>query len=88
MPAPDPAITLDAASATVLLQSVNNALVQGANGMTVISEQLRYDYMDRSKRVSFADATGVRHVEESGSGAARYLASMTSPLQGVAVKTS
>lgn len=36
-------------------------------------ENLRYDYLEGKDKVSFAESTGVRHVEESGSGRTRLL---------------
>jgi hypothetical protein len=37
------------------------------------AENLRYGYLVGKDRVSFAESTGVRHVEESGSGRSRII---------------
>lgn len=37
------------------------------------AENLRYGYLVGKDRVSFAESTGIRHTDESGSGAARRL---------------
>lgn len=44
-----------------------------ADGADHYAENLRYGYLTGKDRVSFAEATGVRHVEESGSGRVRQL---------------
>ena len=43
------------------------------DGADHYAENLRYGYLVGKDRVSFAESTGVRHVEESGSGRARQL---------------
>lgn len=48
-----------------------NGAQHAANGLTVLVEAMRYGYQTGKDRVSFAEATGVRHVEESGSGRVR-----------------
>lgn len=42
-----------------------------ADGAGAFAENLRYDYLEGKERVSFAESTGVRHVEESGAGRSR-----------------
>ena len=37
------------------------------------AENLRYDYLVGKNRISFAESTGIRHTEESGSGRARLV---------------
>lgn len=54
------------------LHAMNSAQMQ-ANGAFLYAENLRYDYLEGKDKVSFAESTGVRHVEESGSGRGRIL---------------
>lgn len=54
------------------LHALNGAQRQ-ADGAAHYAENLRYDYLEGKDKVSYADSTGIRHVEESGSGAARFL---------------
>ena len=95
MAAPDPAISLDAVSATVAVQAANgfvsavaNANSRAIEGHNFMAEYLRFDAVDSKKRVDYAQAVGIRHVEESGSGMARYLGSLLSPPQPTTTKTS
>ena len=44
-----------------------------ADGADHYAENLRYGYLVGKDRVSFAESTGIRHTDESGSGAARRL---------------
>ena len=73
MPAPDPAITLDATSATIAIQAANAGIQGQADGARIYSENLRYDYLIGKSRVGYEESTAQRHVEESGSGRARML---------------
>jgi hypothetical protein len=59
--------------ANLLQQHALNGAQRQADGAAAYAENLRYDYLNQKNRVSFADATGVRHVEESGSGRARNI---------------
>ena len=49
----------------------HNGAQRMADGASAFAENLRYDYLEGKERVSFAESTGVRHVEESGAGRAR-----------------
>lgn len=42
-----------------------------ADGASAYAENLRYAYLTGKDRISFAEAQGVRHVVESGSGRTR-----------------
>jgi hypothetical protein len=44
-----------------------------ADGADHYAENLRYAYLTGKDRVSFAESTGIRHTEESGSGSARRM---------------
>ena len=44
-----------------------------SDGAGLYAANLRYDYLEGKDKVSFAESTGVRHVEESGSGRVRGL---------------
>lgn len=54
------------------MHALNGAQRQ-SDGAGLYAENLRYNYLIAKDRVSFADSTGVRHVEESGSGRARAI---------------
>jgi hypothetical protein len=56
----------------ITVHAVNGAQRQ-ADGAAHYAENLRYAYLIGKDRVSFAESTGVRHVEESGSGQARRI---------------
>jgi hypothetical protein len=51
-----------------------NGSQRQADGAGAYAENLRYDYLEGKATVSFAESTGVRHVEESGSSRARETA--------------
>lgn len=51
----------------------HNSAQNQANGASLYAENLRYDYLEGKDKVSFAESTGVRHVEESGSGRSRLI---------------
>lgn len=51
----------------------HNGAQRQADGSAHYAENLRYDYLEGKDKVSFAESTGVRHVEESGSGRTRVL---------------
>ena len=59
--------------ASLLQQHSLNGAQRQADGAAAYAENLRYDYLNGKDKVSFAESTGVRHVEESGSGRARSL---------------
>ena len=93
MAAPDPAITLDNTSATLAItasyeyvRAAGNANARAIEGHNFLAEYLRLDAVDAKKRVDYAQAVGIRHVEESGSGMARYLGSILIPPQPTTVK--
>lgn len=55
----------------------HNGAQRQADGAGAYAENLRYDYLEGKNSVSFAESTGVRHVEESGSGRHRDIGSGT-----------
>lgn len=63
----------DAATREMLRGHLLNGAQRQADGAAHYAENLRYDYLIGKARVDFAQATGVRHVEESGSGRVRIL---------------
>ena len=62
---------IDSVSASALMLHANNGAQRQADGAAAYAENLRYGYLTGKDRVSFAEATGVRHVEESGSSRSR-----------------
>lgn len=56
--------------AALKMHCLNGAQRQ-ADGAAALAEAIRYGYQTGKDRVSFAEATGVRHVEESGSSRSR-----------------
>ncbi len=54
-----------------------------ADGADHYAENLRYGYLTGKDRVSFAESTGIRHTEESGSGRARIIDFGAVPKAGV-----
>lgn len=67
----EPVADLPAGVLSLLTQHAMNGAQRQADGAAHYAENLRYDYLEGKDKVSFAEATGVRHVEESGSGNAR-----------------
>lgn len=61
----------------------NGAQRQG-DGASALAEFTRLDYIDGKRRVDYAQATGIRHVEESGSGRVRTLDASTAGQQSSA----
>jgi len=59
--------------ANLLQGHLINGAQRQADGASAYAENLRYNYLEGKDSVSFAESTGVRHVEESGSGRARSL---------------
>lgn len=59
--------------ANMLQQHALNGAQRMADGAGHYAENLRYAYLIGKDRVSFAESTGVRHVEESGSGRTRNI---------------
>jgi len=57
----------------------HNGAQRQADGAAHYAENLRYDYLEGKNTVSFAESTGVRHTEESGSGRVRILDSSVAP---------
>lgn len=74
---------LEPAVVSLLTGHLVNGAQRQADGAGLYAENLRYDYLVQKGRVSFAESTGIRHTEESGSGRARILDATTKPL-GVA----
>lgn len=71
---------MDPADYGLLKLHAHNGSQRQADGASLYAENLRYDYLEGKDKVSFSESTGVRHVEESGSGRVRGLdASNTSP---------
>jgi hypothetical protein len=70
---PDPAVQIDAVSASLMHVHAANGAQRQADGAGHYAENLRYDYLFQKNRVSYADSMGVRHAEESGSGRVRGL---------------
>ena len=62
---------IDERSFSLLTQHALNGAQRQADGSAHYSENLRYGYLTGKDRVSFAEATGVRHVVESGAGRTR-----------------
>lgn len=60
----------ESVNAMLMTHALNGAQRQ-ADGASAYAENLRYDYLEGKSTVSFAESTGVRHVEESGSSRAR-----------------
>ena len=60
----------------------HNGAQRQADGASHYAENLRYDYLEGKDKVSYAESTGVRHVEESGSGRVRTLDASVAPLPG------
>lgn len=65
------AVELPETVSALLTQHALNGAQRQADGAALYAENLRYDYLEGKERVSFAESTGVRHVEESGSSRAR-----------------
>ena len=63
----------DSTTREMLRTHALNGAQRMADGAGLYAENLRYGYLTGKDRVSFAEATGVRHVEESGSGRVREL---------------
>lgn len=57
----------------LLLKHAADAGQRQSDGASLYAENLRYDYLIAKSRVDFAQSTGIRHVEESGSGRSRIL---------------
>ena len=57
----------------LLKMHAHNGSQRQSDGAALYAENLRYDYLEGKDKVSFAESTGVRHVEESGSGRVRTL---------------
>lgn len=57
----------------------HNGAQRQADGAAAYAENLRYDYLEGKERVSFAESTGVRHVEESGASRARQTTAENPP---------
>lgn len=71
---------MDPADYGLLKLHAHNGAQRQADGASLYAENLRYDYLEGKDKVSFSESTGVRHVEESGSGRVRGLdASNSSP---------
>lgn len=64
-------VDLPTGVANLLQQHALNGAQRQADGASAYAENLRYDYLNGKDKVSFAESTGVRHVEESGSGRVR-----------------
>lgn len=58
----------------ILKLHAHQSAQKAQDGVTALLEAGRYDYLEGKDKVSFAESTGVRHVEESGSGRARETA--------------
>jgi hypothetical protein len=68
------AIASELASLNLDLQThARNGAQRQADGAAALAEFTRLDYIDGKRRVDYAQATGIRHVEESGSGRVRNL---------------
>ena len=57
----------------ILKMHALNGAQRQSDGAGHYAENLRYDYLEGKDKVSFSESTGVRHVEESGSGRTRNL---------------
>ena len=64
-----------------LMTHAMNGAQRQADGAAAYAENLRYDYLEGKDKVSFAESTGVRHVEESGSGRSRIIDYAAIPTQ-------
>lgn len=73
MAAPDPAVTLDSGTLSILTGSMNRAALVEAAGVGHYAENVRYDYLDTKNQPTKNQATADRTEAESGSGAARRL---------------
>lgn len=65
------AVELPETVASLMTQHCMNGAQRQADGAGLYAENLRYAYLQGKDRISFAESTGVRHVEESGSSRAR-----------------
>ena len=65
--------------ANLLNQASMVGLQRSVDGAGHYAENLRYKYLIDKDRVSFAESTGVRAVEESGSGRVRGLDPSVAP---------
>ena len=77
----DPMQSDDTTREMLRTHALNGAQLQ-ANGAMLYAENLRYGYLIGKDRISFAESTGVRHVEESGSGRVRILDSSVAAQPG------
>ena len=68
MAAPD---YIDSVSASALMLHANNGAQRQADAAAAYADDARRAYLTGKDRISFAEATGVRHVEESGSSRSR-----------------
>ena len=66
-------MALTAEDYDLIKMTVHGGNSRRQDGADHYAENLRYGYLVGKDRVSFAEATGVRHVEESGSGRVRGL---------------
>ncbi len=58
-------------SFSMMMQHALGGAQRRADGADHYAENLRYGYLTGKDRISFAEATGIRHVNESGSGNTR-----------------
>lgn len=70
---------MDPADYGLLKLHAHNGAQRQADGASLYAENLRYDYLEGKDKVSFSESTGVRHVEESGSGRVRQLDNSPQP---------
>jgi len=68
--------------ASMLQQHIINGAQRQADGAAIHVEHLRTGYLIGKDRISFAESTGVRAVEESGSGRARAIDNTAVPTSG------
>jgi hypothetical protein len=73
MPQPDPAVTLDSGTLSILTGAMNRGIVGELDSIRVYVENVRYDYLTTKNEPSVNQAHADRVMDESGSGRARGL---------------
>lgn len=73
MAAPDPCVTLDSGTLSILTGSSNRAALVAAAGVEAYAENVRYDYLASKNQPTKNQAAADRTESESGSGSVRRL---------------
>ena len=66
-------MALTAEDYDLLKMNVHGGNTRRQDGADHYAENLRYGYLVGKDRVSFAESTGIRHTDESGSGRSRII---------------